>query len=366
MTRPVVLYLESFGSRRKFARTARRVGQRMPVLTVVAGRSSAGQRAAALHTAAAATPLVIQQALFAQAGIITAASLGELIEAAALLACQPLPAGNRVAIVSNTGGAGVLAADACIDNDLQVVQLASATRRMLRRLLPADAEVTGPVDTTAAVTADSFRAAWRRSPPMTASMPCSPWPSPQPSPTCALRSARQRSASRSRPACSTRHSPCNCSGARSPPAHRSTRRTAPPASAHRTADARRCRAARLRLPGRCRPRAWPCGPLPSLARTAAGPHPRAERAAHPRRAQAAHRVPGRRPSLRMAAGRHGSRAALGRSDPAGRHAARRPRGRRRTGDRRRPGASVRAAGGARARRGRHRRSRQSSGPCWPR
>jgi acyl-CoA synthetase (NDP forming) len=130
----------------------------MPVLTVVAGRSAAGQRAAALHTAAAATPLVTQQALFAQAGIITTASLSELIEAAALLSCQPLPAGNRVAIVSNTGGAGVLAADACIDNDLQVVQLASATRRTLRRLLPADAEVTGPVDTTAAVTADSFRA----------------------------------------------------------------------------------------------------------------------------------------------------------------------------------------------------------------
>ena len=158
VTRLVVLYVESFGSPRKFARTARRVGQQMPVLTVVAGRSAAGQRAAALHTAAAATPLVTQQALFAQAGIITTASLGELIGAAALLACQPLPAGNRVAIVSNTGGAGVLAADACVDNDLQVVQLASATRRTLRRLLPADAEVTGPVDTTAAVTADSFLA----------------------------------------------------------------------------------------------------------------------------------------------------------------------------------------------------------------
>jgi acyl-CoA synthetase (NDP forming)/GNAT superfamily N-acetyltransferase len=158
VTRLAVLYVESFGSPRKFGRTARRVGQRMPVLTVVAGRSAAGQRAAALHTGAAATTLLTQQALFAQAGIITTASLGELIEAAALLACQPLPAGNRVAIVSNTGGAGVLAADACIDNDLQVVQLASATRRTLRRLLPADAEVTGPVDTTAAVTADSFRA----------------------------------------------------------------------------------------------------------------------------------------------------------------------------------------------------------------
>ena len=158
VTRLVVLYVESFGSPRKFARTARRVGQRMPVLTVIGGRSAAGQRAAASHTAAAATPLVTQEALFGQAGIIATASLGELIEAAALLACQPLPAGNRVAIVSNTGGAGVLAADACGDNGLQVVQLASATRRRLRRLLPAGAVVTGPVDTTAAVTADSFRA----------------------------------------------------------------------------------------------------------------------------------------------------------------------------------------------------------------
>ena len=158
VTRLVILYVESFGSPRKFARTARRIGQRMPVLTVVGGRSAAGQRAAASHTAAAATPLVTQQALFGQAGIIATASLGELIEAAALLACQPLPAGNRVAIVSNTGGAGVLAADACGDNDLQVVQLASATRRRLRRLLPAGAVVNGPVDTTAAVTTDSFRA----------------------------------------------------------------------------------------------------------------------------------------------------------------------------------------------------------------
>ena len=68
MTRMAVLYVESFGSPRKFARTARRVGPRMPVLTVIGGRSPAGQRAAASHTAAAATPLVTQEALFGQAG----------------------------------------------------------------------------------------------------------------------------------------------------------------------------------------------------------------------------------------------------------------------------------------------------------
>ena len=157
-TKLAVLYLESFGSPRKFARTARRVGLRMPVLTVVGGRSAAGQRAAASHTAAAATPVVTQAALFAQAGIIAVPGLGELVETAALLASQPLSAGHRVAIVSNAGGAGVLAADACGDNGLRVPSLSRDTQRRLGRLLPPAAAVAGPVDTTAAVGLDTFRA----------------------------------------------------------------------------------------------------------------------------------------------------------------------------------------------------------------
>jgi acyl-CoA synthetase (NDP forming) len=85
----------------------------MPVLTVAAGRSEAGQRAAASHTAAAATPAVAREALFTQAGVIASRGLEDLIATAALLAHQPLPRGGSVAIVSNAGGAGVLAADAC-------------------------------------------------------------------------------------------------------------------------------------------------------------------------------------------------------------------------------------------------------------
>ena len=158
VTQLAVLYVESFGSPRKFAMTARRVGRRMPVLTIVGGRSPAGQRAAASHSAASATPLVTQEALFEQAGIIAATSLGELVECAALLTCQPLPAGNRVAIVTNAGGAGVLAADACGDHGLQVVKLGALTQRRLRRLLPAGAVVSGPVDTSPEVTTDAFRA----------------------------------------------------------------------------------------------------------------------------------------------------------------------------------------------------------------
>ena len=156
-TKLAVLYLESFGNPRKFGRTARHLGAHMPVLTVHAGRSAAGQRAAASHTAAAASPLVTREALFAQAGIVATRDFGELLDTAALLASQPVPAGSRVAIVSNAGGAGVLAADACADAGLQVAILDSGVQDSLRQMLPPGAEVTGLVDTTATVTPEAFR-----------------------------------------------------------------------------------------------------------------------------------------------------------------------------------------------------------------
>jgi acyl-CoA synthetase (NDP forming)/GNAT superfamily N-acetyltransferase len=156
-TRVAVLYIESFGNPRKFGRTARRVGLKMPVLTVHAGRSEAGQRAAASHTAAVAAPLVTREALFEQAGIIATPSFGELMGATALLATQPPPAGRTVAIASNVGGAGVLAADACTDLGLDVHHPGGETVRRLRALIPAGGSVTGPVDTVATVTADAFR-----------------------------------------------------------------------------------------------------------------------------------------------------------------------------------------------------------------
>ena len=160
VTRLAVLYVESFGSPRRFAKTARRVSRSFPVLTVIGGRSAAGQRAAASHTAippdaAGSTPLITQEALFGQAGVIAATSLGELVEAAALLAAQPLPVGNRVAIVSNAGGAGVLAADACGDLGLPCTGRAGA--RPVAHLLPGGAAVVGPVDTTAAISGEAFR-----------------------------------------------------------------------------------------------------------------------------------------------------------------------------------------------------------------
>ncbi|HEV2377198.1 MAG TPA: bifunctional GNAT family N-acetyltransferase/acetate--CoA ligase family protein [Streptosporangiaceae bacterium] len=156
-TRLAVLYLESFGNPRKFARTARRVGRSMPILTVYAGRSEAGQRAAASHTAAAATPLVSRQALFQQAGVVATESFGELLDTATLLATQPVPAGPNIAIVSNAGGAGVLAADACVERGLTVHQPAPAVQQELAKIIPPGGAVTGPVDTTAAIPPDDFQ-----------------------------------------------------------------------------------------------------------------------------------------------------------------------------------------------------------------
>jgi acyl-CoA synthetase (NDP forming)/RimJ/RimL family protein N-acetyltransferase len=157
VTQLAVLYIESFGNPRKFARTARRVSASMPILTVHAGRSEAGQQAAASHTAAVASPLVSREALFEQAGIIATPSFGELFEVTALLATQPVPAGRTVAIVSNVGGAGVLAADACTDLGLTVHQPRGVTRRRLHALVPDGGAITGPIDTTAAVSAENFR-----------------------------------------------------------------------------------------------------------------------------------------------------------------------------------------------------------------
>ena len=167
-TRLAVLYIESFGNPRKFARTARRVSASMPVLAVEAGRSAAreGGRggaqticggSAASHAAAVATPLVSREALFEQAGIITTPGFGDLVETTALLASQPVPAGGTVAIVSNVGSAGTLTADVCTDLGLTVHRAHGLTSRRLRALVPGTGAGCGPVDTTAAVSAENFR-----------------------------------------------------------------------------------------------------------------------------------------------------------------------------------------------------------------
>jgi acyl-CoA synthetase (NDP forming)/GNAT superfamily N-acetyltransferase len=145
VTKLAVLYIESFGNPRKFGRNARRVSVSMPVLTVLAGQQE--------------TPLVSRDALFEQAGVIAVPGFGELIEATALLATQPVPAGHTIAIVSNVGSAGELAAAACTGLGLTVYRPRGPARRRLRALGCGAGTVsgTGAVDTTATVSGEVFR-----------------------------------------------------------------------------------------------------------------------------------------------------------------------------------------------------------------
>jgi acetyl coenzyme A synthetase (ADP forming)-like protein len=154
--RVILLYLESFGNPRRFARIARRVGRRKPIIAVKAGRTGAGRRAAGSHTAALAAADVAVDALFHQTGILRAETLEEMFDLAAALDSQPLPPGRRVAIVTNAGGPAILCADACEDAGLLVPELSAQTRQQLAAFLPRTAGLANPVDMIAAATPEDF------------------------------------------------------------------------------------------------------------------------------------------------------------------------------------------------------------------
>lgn len=147
------LYLESFGNARKFLRFARAFGERKPVVAVVGGRSSGGQRAGASHTAAAATPALGVEALFAQAGVIACHDAEELAETVTVLAGEPLPEGRRLGVVSNAGGLGVLAADSAADAGLDVAAFSPALQHELAGLVSQTNGWANPVDAGAGVDA---------------------------------------------------------------------------------------------------------------------------------------------------------------------------------------------------------------------
>jgi acyl-CoA synthetase (NDP forming) len=155
-TSVIALYLESLGNPRKFARIARRVGMTKPIVALKAGRTSAGARGARSHTAAAATPEVTVTALLKSAGVIKVDRLEELLDVAAILLSDRLPAGRRVALVGNSGGPLILAADACEGGGLSVPELGDSTKEALRDGLVAAAAVSNPVDLTADGTAEGL------------------------------------------------------------------------------------------------------------------------------------------------------------------------------------------------------------------
>ena len=150
-TSVIALYLESFGNPRKFSRIARRVSRHKPIIAIKAGRSLAGQRAGQSHTAAAASSDAVVDAMFTQAGVLRVNTMEEMLDVARVLSDQPLAAGPRLAIVSNSGGPGILAADAAEAAGLTVVELAEQTQAALRAAVPSAASCQNPIDLGAGV-----------------------------------------------------------------------------------------------------------------------------------------------------------------------------------------------------------------------
>jgi acetate---CoA ligase (ADP-forming) len=158
-TEAILLYVESFGNPRKFGRIARRVARRKPILALKSGTSASGQRAASSHTAALAGSEAAVDALFEQAGVIRAASLEELIDAAVLLSGAARLESRSVAILTNAGGLGILCADACDAAGLELPALGDDTVAALRAGLPAEATLGNPVDMLGSATAESYEQA---------------------------------------------------------------------------------------------------------------------------------------------------------------------------------------------------------------
>jgi acetyl coenzyme A synthetase (ADP forming)-like protein len=155
-TRVVVLYLEGLSDGVHFVDVARATSQRTPIVALKVGRSAAGQKAAASHTAALASPDVAFDAAFARAGVLRAESTEQMFDWARALELCPLPGGRRIAILTDAGGPGVIAADAIEHNGLQLAALLPETRTALGQRLPTAASLGNPVDMLASASPDDY------------------------------------------------------------------------------------------------------------------------------------------------------------------------------------------------------------------
>jgi len=153
----ILLYMESIPEPDRFRTVVSRVSKRKPVLALKAGRSSAGASAASSHTGSLAGSDKAADALLRQSGVIREFSLQKLFATAKVFSKCPLPRGNRVAIVTNSGGPGIMATDAVCEHGMQIATLSEATKSHLRSFLPAVASVKNPVDMIASAPLEHYR-----------------------------------------------------------------------------------------------------------------------------------------------------------------------------------------------------------------
>ncbi|MBN1374784.1 MAG: GNAT family N-acetyltransferase [Dehalococcoidia bacterium] len=155
----VLLYLESFGNPRKFARIARSITTKKPVVAVTSNPIQDPERIIASQTGAMATDRAATEALYKQAGILRTDTLEDLFDTGSLLANQPLPRGNRVAILTNAGGPAILTAEACRARGLDLPSLSTDTITQLKSFLPPKAITSNPIDTSSEFTIEQYEEA---------------------------------------------------------------------------------------------------------------------------------------------------------------------------------------------------------------
>jgi acetyltransferase len=160
-THVILMYLEDITDGREFLETAREIiwDAGKPMLAIKSGRSEEGARAAASHTGSLAGSDNSYNAIFKQSGILRVEGVNELFNYAVALSRQPIPKGNRVAIVTNAGGPGIMATDAAIRHNLTIAPLSEETKRKLREDLPPTAAVNNPVDVIGDATHERYEAA---------------------------------------------------------------------------------------------------------------------------------------------------------------------------------------------------------------
>ena len=155
-TRVLTLYIESISDGQRFIAEANRVAQRKPVLALKVGRFASGQRAAASHTGAMAGQDAAYEAAFRKAGVFRAATSEEMFDWASALACCPLPQGRRMAVLTNAGGPGVIAADALEIHGLSLAELGPETRQALASRLPPASGLHNPIDMLASASPEVY------------------------------------------------------------------------------------------------------------------------------------------------------------------------------------------------------------------
>lgn len=153
----ILLYMESIKDPVNFRRLASKVTKRKPVLALKAGRSAAGASAASSHTGSLAGSDRAAEALLRQSGVIREYSLKQLFSTAKVFANCPIPKGDRVCIVTNSGGPGIMATDSVIEYGMRMAELSDATKETLRSFLPAAASVKNPVDMIASAPLEHYR-----------------------------------------------------------------------------------------------------------------------------------------------------------------------------------------------------------------